>query len=52
MAKATLVRSMLNWGWLTSSKAQSKIIMAKAWQSLEKHGIVGAESSTSSSEGC
>jgi hypothetical protein len=39
-----------NWGWLTGSKVQL-IIKVGAWQYSGRHGAVGAESFTSSSEG-
>jgi len=51
MAKATLIRTTFNWGWLTGSKLQSIIIKAGAWQCPGRHGIGGAESSISCSKG-
>jgi hypothetical protein len=51
MTKATLIRTTINWGWLTGS-VQSIIIKASEWQHPGRHGAGGAESSTSSSEGC
>ena len=48
MTKATLIRTIFNWGWLTGSKVQSIIIKAGAWQHPGRHGAGGAESSTSS----
>jgi hypothetical protein len=51
MTKATLIRTIFNWGWLTGSEVQSIIIKAGAWQHLGRHDVGGAESSTSSSEG-
>jgi hypothetical protein len=51
MTKATLVRTMFNWGWLTDSKVQSIIINLGAWQHAGRHDAGGAESSTYSSEG-
>jgi hypothetical protein len=51
--KATLIRTTFNWGWLTGSEVQSIIIIkVGAWQHSGRHGIGGAESSTSSSGGC
>jgi hypothetical protein len=50
--KATLIRTTFNWGWLTGSEVQSIIIKAGTWQHQGRHGTGGAESSTSSSEGC
>jgi hypothetical protein len=35
-----------------SSEVHSIIIMVEAWQRPGRHGVGGAESSTSSSEGC
>jgi hypothetical protein len=52
MTKATLVRTTFNWGWLTASEVQTIIIKTGAWQHPGRHGARGAESSTSSSEGC
>jgi hypothetical protein len=52
MTKEILTRTAFNWGWLTGSEVQSIIIKAGAWQSTGRHGTGGAESSTSSSEGC
>jgi hypothetical protein len=52
MTKATLIRTTFNWGWLTASEVQSIIIKAGAWQHPGRHGVGGAESSKSSSEGC
>jgi hypothetical protein len=49
---AVLTRTTFNWGWLTGSEVQSIIIKVGAWQHLGRHGSGGAESSTSSSEGC
>jgi hypothetical protein len=51
MTKTTLIRTF-NWGWLTTSEVQFIIIKAGAWQCPGRHGAGGAESSTSSSEGC
>jgi hypothetical protein len=50
--KATLIRTTFNWDWLTGSKVQSIVIKVGAWQHPGRHGAGGAESSTSSSEGC
>jgi hypothetical protein len=47
MTKATPIRTIFNWGWLTGSEVQSIIIKAGVWQHAG-----WAESSTSSSEGC
>jgi hypothetical protein len=52
MAKATLVRTIFNWGWFTGSEVLSIIIKAEAWHHPGRHGVGGAESSTSSSEVC
>jgi hypothetical protein len=43
MTKATLIRTMFYWGWLTGSEVQSIIIMAGAWQHPGRHGVGGAE---------
>jgi hypothetical protein len=51
MTKATLI-STSNWGWLTGSEVKFIIIKAGTWQHSGRHGARGAESSTSSSEGC
>ena len=51
MSKATLIRTTLNWGWLTGSEVQSTIIKVGAWQHPGRQGAGGAESSMSSSEG-
>jgi hypothetical protein len=51
MTKATLVRTIFNWAWLTGSEVQSIIIKAETWQRLGRHGAGVAESSTSSFEG-
>jgi hypothetical protein len=50
MTKATRIRTIFNWGWLTGSQVQSIIIKVRTWQHPGKHGAGGAESSTSSSE--
>jgi hypothetical protein len=52
MTKATLIRATLNWGWFTGSEVQSIIIKVGTWQCPGRHGAGGAESATSSSEGC
>ena len=52
MIRATLIRTTLNWGWLTDFEVQSIIIKVGTWQHPGRHGAGGAESSTSSSEGC
>jgi hypothetical protein len=46
------MRTTFKWGWLTGSKVQSIIIKVGAWQHPGRHGAGGAESSTTSSEGC
>jgi hypothetical protein len=51
MAKASLIRTTLNWVWLTGSEVQSIVIKAGAWQCPGRHSAGGAESSTSYSEG-
>jgi hypothetical protein len=40
MTKATLLRTIFNWGWLTGSEVQSIIIKVGAWQ---HPGMVWAE---------
>jgi hypothetical protein len=52
MSKASLIKTTLNWGWLTGSKVQSIIIKVGTWQYPSRHGTGIAESSTSSSKGC
>jgi hypothetical protein len=52
MTKASFLRTTFNWGWLTGSEVQTIIIKAGAWQHPGRYGAGGAESSTSSSEGC
>jgi hypothetical protein len=52
VTKATLIRTTFNWGWLTGSEVRSIIIQAGTWQHPGRNGAGGAESSTSSSEGC
>jgi hypothetical protein len=52
MTKATLIRTTFNWGWLTGSEVQSIIIKVGAGRHPGRRGAGGAESSTSSSEGC
>jgi hypothetical protein len=52
MKKATLVRAIFNWGWLTGSEVQSVILKVGMCQHPGRHGAAGAESFTSSSEGC
>jgi hypothetical protein len=52
MTKASLKRTTFNWGWFIDSEVQSKIIKVGKWQHPGRHGAGGAESSTSSSEGC
>jgi len=43
MTKTTLIRTTINWGWLTGSEVQSIIIKAGAWQHPDRHGVGGAE---------
>jgi hypothetical protein len=43
MTRATLIRTPLNWGWLTGSEVQSVIIKAGTWQHPGRHGAGGAE---------
>ena len=52
MTTATLIETTFNWGWLTGSEIQSINIKAGTWQHLGRSDAGGAESSTSSSEGC
>jgi hypothetical protein len=52
MTKAALIRTAFNWGWLTGSEVQSIIIKVRTWQHPGRYGTRGAESSTSSFEGC
>jgi hypothetical protein len=52
MAKATLIRTTFNWGWLTGSEVLSIIIKVGAWHLPDRRGSGRAESSISSSEGC
>jgi hypothetical protein len=49
MTKASLVRTTLTGA---GSEVPSCVIKAGAWQHPGRHGAGGAESSTSSSEGC
>jgi hypothetical protein len=42
-----LIRNTFNWGWLTGSEVQSIFVKAGAWQRPGRHGVGGAESSTS-----
>jgi hypothetical protein len=51
MTKATLIRTIFIWDWLTGSEVQSIIIKA-TWQHPGRHDAGEPESSTSSSEGC
>jgi hypothetical protein len=48
MTKATLIRTMFNWGWLTGSEVLSIIITLGTWHHPHRHGTGGGESSTSS----
>jgi hypothetical protein len=50
MTKATLIKTLFNWGWLTGSEVQSIIVKAGTWQHPGCHGGGGAQSSMSSSE--
>jgi hypothetical protein len=52
MTKATLIKTAFNWGSFKGSEVQSIIIKVGAWQCPGSNGAGGAESSTSSSEGC
>ena len=52
MTKATLIKTALNWGWLTGSEVQSIIIKVGTWQHSGRHGTGVAESSTPSSKVC
>jgi hypothetical protein len=52
MNKAALTRTIFNWGWLTGSEVLYTIIKAETGEHPGRHGTGGAESSTSSSEGC
>ena len=49
-AKATLIRTTFNWGWLIDSEVHC-IINAGMWQHPGSHGTEVAESSASCSEG-
>jgi hypothetical protein len=51
MTKATLITTAVNWGWIPSSEVQF-IIKARAQQHPGRHVAGGAESSTSSFDGC
>ena len=50
--KASLIRKTFNWAWLTGSEVRAIIIKVGTWQNPGRHGAEGAESFTSSSEGC
>ena len=50
--KLSLIKIIFNWDWLTGSEVQSIINKVGAWQHPSRHGAGGAESSTTSSEGC
>jgi hypothetical protein len=52
MTKANLIRKSFNWVWLSDSEIQSIIIKVGTRQHPGRHGAGGAESSTSSTEGC
>jgi hypothetical protein len=49
MSKATLTKTILNWGYYTGSEVQFIIIKAGTWQLSGRHSEGGAESSKSSS---
>jgi hypothetical protein len=51
MGKATLIRTIYNWGWITGSKVQSIIIKTGTWQRSGRHSAGGAQNSTASFEG-
>jgi hypothetical protein len=38
MTKASLIKTIFNWGWLTGSEVQSIIIKVGAWQHPGRHG--------------
>ena len=50
MTKATLIRTIFNWGWLIGSEVHSITIKAGAWQQPGRHGAGVAKSTTSYSE--
>jgi len=50
--KGLVISSTVFGRWLTVTEVQSIIIKVRAWQHPGGHGAGGAESSTSSSEGC
>ena len=52
MTKASLIKTALNWGWLTGSEVQSIIIKVGTWQHSGRHGAGVADSSTPSSKVC
>jgi len=52
ISKVTLIKTTFNWGWLTGSEVQLITIKVGTWQHPGRHIAGGAESSTSSSEGC
>jgi len=47
-----MTKATFNWSWFTGSEVQSIIIKAGPWQHPGGNDAGGAESSTSSSEGC
>jgi hypothetical protein len=47
MTKATLIRTIFNWGWFAGSEVQSIIINSGTWQRPGRHGAGGVESSNS-----
>jgi hypothetical protein len=47
MTNATLIRATFNWGWLQVKKFGPLLSRQEAWQYPGRHGVGGAESSTS-----
>ena len=43
MTKATLIRTIFNWGWCAGSEIQSSIIKVGTCQHPGRHGAGGAE---------
>jgi hypothetical protein len=43
MTKATLIRTIFNWSWLTGSEVQSIIIKVGTWQHPGRHGAEGGK---------
>jgi hypothetical protein len=52
MINASFIKDSISLGLATGSEVQSIIIKTEAWQCLGRYDAGGAESSTSSSEGC